>query len=128
MAENLYVTSTEASSGKSVVSLGLMEMLLRNVKNVAFFRPLINVEDGTENTDHDLLLLSTYFKLETPYKEMFGFTTKQALEYISSGRYEQLMEEIVAKYNSLADKYDFVLVEGTDFEGSTSAFELDINA
>ncbi|MBU2438840.1 MAG: AAA family ATPase, partial [Acidobacteria bacterium] len=121
MAENLYVTSTEASSGKSVVSLGLMEMLLRNVKNVAFFRPLINVEDGTENTDHDLLLLSTYFKLETPYKEMFGFTTKQALEYISSGRYEQLMEEIVAKYNSLADKYDFVLVEGTDFEGSTSA-------
>ncbi|MBU4330100.1 MAG: phosphate acetyltransferase [Acidobacteria bacterium] len=128
MAENLYVTSTEASSGKSVVSLGLMEMLLRNVKNVAFFRPLINVEDGTENIDHDLLLLSTYFKLETPYKEMFGFTTKQALEYISSGRYEQLMEEIVAKYNSLADKYDFVLVEGTDFEGSTSAFELDINA
>ena len=128
MAENLYVTSTEAKSGKSVVSLGLMEMLLRNVKNVAFFRPLINVENGSETKDHDIHLLSSYFKLETPYNEMFAFTTSQALEYISSGRYEQLMEEIVTKYNSLAEKNDFVLVEGTDFEGSASAFELDINA
>ncbi|NQT79000.1 MAG: AAA family ATPase [Candidatus Aminicenantes bacterium] len=41
MADNLYVTSTERKSGKSVISLGLTEMLIRNVDKVAFFRPLI---------------------------------------------------------------------------------------
>lgn len=128
MAENLYVTATEAKSGKSVISLGLMEMLLRNVKKVAFFRPLITATVDEEKKDNDVDLISSYFKLDMPYENSYAFTTAQALEYISSGRYSELLEEIVAKFNSLAEKYDFVLCEGTDFEGSTSAFEFDINA
>jgi len=61
MAENLYVTATESKSGKSVVSLGLMEMLLRNVDKTAFFRPLVNVRDDKQ--DHDIKLISSYYKL-----------------------------------------------------------------
>lgn len=128
MAENLYVTATEAKSGKSVVSLGLMEMLLRNVKRVAFFRPLITPEMGSGEKDHDIHLISTYFNLDIPYEDMYAYTTDEALEYITAGRYEELMEGIMSKYKSLEEKHDFVLCEGTDFEGSTSAFEFDINA
>lgn len=126
MAENLYVTSTESKSGKSVISLGLMEMLLRNVDKVAFFRPLVNVDK--DRRDHDLNLISTYYKLGIPYEDMYAFTTEEANNLITLGKYAELLEGIVDKYKTLEEKHDFVLVEGTDFEGSTSAFEFDINA
>jgi phosphate acetyltransferase len=126
MADNLYVTSTEPRSGKSAISLGLMEMLIRNVDRVAFFRPFIQA--GHDQKDNDINLISSYFKINIPYQEMYGYTADKANQLISTGRYEELLEGIVAKYKALEEKSDFVLVEGTDFQGSTSAFEFDINA
>ncbi len=41
MANKLYVAGTEPRSGKSAIILGLMELLTRNIKKVAFFKPLI---------------------------------------------------------------------------------------
>ncbi len=126
MADNLYVTSTEPRSGKSAISLGLMEMLFRNVDKVAFFRPFIHTNH--ERRDNDINLISSYFKMDIPYREMYGYSSDEANQLISTGRYEELLEGIVAKYKALEEKSDFVLVEGTDFQGSTSAFEFDINA
>jgi len=117
MAENLYVTATEAKSGKSVISLGLMEMLFRNVDKVAFFRPLIKVRSGPNKRDKDIDLISNYYQLNIPYESMYGYTTVEANQMISLGRYEELLEEIVDKYKNLEENHDFVLVEGTDFEG-----------
>lgn len=128
MAENLYVTATEARSGKSVISLGLMEMLMRNVDRVAFFRPLINGSDTQTQREHDIRLISECYKLEIPYESMYGYKTGEASNLISSGKYEKLLEGIVSKYKALEENHDFVLVEGTDYEGSTSVFEFDINA
>ncbi|MDR2727233.1 MAG: AAA family ATPase, partial [Deltaproteobacteria bacterium] len=42
MANNLYVTMTEQHSGRSGVLLGVMQLLLRQVRKVAFFRPVIS--------------------------------------------------------------------------------------
>jgi len=128
MADNLYVTSTERKSGKSVISLGLTEMLVRNVDKVAFFRPLIYVDSERKGKDKDINLISEYYNLDIPYDKMYGFSTEQANEMLSQGQYDELIEKIVEKYKYLEENYDFVLCEGTDFEGSTSAFEFDINA
>jgi len=43
-------------------------------------------------------------------------------------REAELIEGIIKKYNKLKEDYDFILCEGTDFESSLMAFELDINA
>ncbi|MFW6128769.1 MAG: phosphate acetyltransferase [Candidatus Aminicenantaceae bacterium] len=128
MADNLYVTSTERKSGKSVISLGLTEMLVRNVDKVAFFRPLIYVNSERKVKDKDINLISGYYNLDIPYYRMYGFSTEEANEMLSQGKYDRLIEKIVEKYKYLEENYDFVLCEGTDFEGSTSAFEFDINA
>jgi len=128
MAENLYVTATKSKSGKSLISFGLMEMLLRNLDKVAFFRPLINVDSAGFTKDHDLNLITEYYKLDIPYEKMYGYTQTEARSLISQGKYQELLEGIVEKYNELEQKCDFVLCEGTDFSGSTSAFEFDINA
>ena len=128
MADNLYVTSTERKSGKSVISLGLTEMIIRNVDKVAFFRPLIYVDSDKKEIDNDINLISDYYHLDIPYDRMYGFSTDEANEMLSQGKYDELIEKIVTKYKYLEENYDFVLCEGTDFEGATSAFEFDINA
>lgn len=126
MSKNLFITPTETRSGKSVVSLGIMELLMRAVEKVVFFRPLINVKPGKK--DNDIKLISSYYKLKLPYRKMYAYTTAQANKLITSGRHEELLEGIYNKYKEIEKDCNFVLCEGTDFEGSTSAFEFDFNA
>ena len=128
MAKNLYLTATEARSGKSVVSLGMMEILLRKTDRVGFFRPIIAEGTQGRKPDHDIHLISSYFKLEAPYQDMYGYRASEANDLISRGRAEEFIEGIIKKYNQMEKRYDFVLCEGTDFTSSTAAFELDINA
>ena len=126
MANNLYITSTESRSGKSAICLGIMELLIRNIDRVGFFRPLIRDNNG--KPDNDIDLISKYFKMDIPYNDMYGCTTTEANELIALGKQDELIERIFTKYNNIKDDYDFVLCEGTDFEGSTSSLEFDINA
>ena len=128
MSNNLYITSTEARSGKSLISLGVMEMLLGKIDRVGFFRPIINMDPGLKNPDNDINLISSRFKLKIPYEKMYGCTSKDVENLIAAGKDEEILERIIRKYNQLTETCDFVLCEGTDFASSTAAFELDINA
>ena len=125
MANNLYITSTEARSGKSAISLGIMEMLLRKIGRVAFFRPLVTTID---DRNESIKLISSHFNLKIPYDQMYGLTIKEAGDLVSHNRETELIDGIIKKYNKLKENSDFILCEGTDFESSTLAFELDINA
>ena len=128
MATNLFITSTEARSGKSGISLGIMELLFRNVERVGFFRPLINIDLDGDKKDNDIDLISRYYDLEIPYKDMYACTTTEAERLISLGKQDELFDRIFHKYETIKNSHDFVLCEGTDFEGSNTAFEFDINA
>ena len=125
MSNNLYIVATEARSGKSAIILGVMEMLLRKIDRVGFFRPIIS---GAHDHDHDINLISSYFDLRIPYDKMYGFTSTEVDNLISLGRRTEIIEGIINKYNQLSDSCDFVLCEGTDFVSSAAAFEFDINA
>jgi phosphate acetyltransferase len=128
MAKNLYLTATEARSGKSLVSLGLMEMLLRKIDRVGFFRPIITGRRHGQGRDHNINLIASYFSLEASHEDMYGYREGEASDLISRGRTEEIIEGIIKKYTQMEKRYDFVLCEGTDFSSSTAAFELDINA
>ncbi len=128
MAHNLYLTATEARSGKSAISLGVMEMLLRRIEKVGFFRPIINAGGSRNGTDNDIKLISSYFDLGIPYEKMYGYTAVEASDLLSAGKEEEIVEGIMRKYDELEETCDFILCEGTDFASSTAAFELDINA
>lgn len=64
MAKNLYVTATEAGSGKATLLLGTMYLLLKNVRSVAFFRPIIPDSVRPESRDHNVNLVLTHFNLD----------------------------------------------------------------
>ncbi len=128
MANTLYITATESKSGKSVIALGMMQLLMRNVRKPAFFRPIINRPATDFAKDHDINLLLTHFGLEIPYEETFAYTIQEARALINSGQHEILLDNILKKYKHLEANYDFVLCEGTDFMGKDAAFEFDLNA
>ena len=98
MANALYIAATEARSGKTAITLGVMELLLRKVHKVGFFRPIM------KKNDNDIQLISSYFNLKEHYNEMYEITVDDAATLASSGRQEEVLEEIIKKYNELQDK------------------------
>ena len=42
MSKAVYIATSEPESGKSIIALGLMRMLLGKTKKVAYFRPVID--------------------------------------------------------------------------------------
>lgn len=127
MYNNLYITATESHSGKSAIVLGMMQLLIRNMRKVAFFRPIIN-EPILDDKDHDINLMIQHFKLDLAYQQTFAYTLEEARQLINSGQRNLVIENILQKFRSLAQEYDFVLCEGTDFLGKDAAFEFELNA
>jgi len=128
MSKNLYVTISEAKSGKSAISLGLMELLEGTIQRVGFFRPIARVNEGGTSTDPNIDLIRTHFRLDDDVQAMYGVSASMAEEYVARGRFDDLMEIIIDRYKSYEETVDFVLIEGTNYEGVTSWFEFDTNA
>ena len=124
MSNNLYITSMAPRSGKAVISLGIMEMLSRRIRKIGFFRPIIP-EGGPDN---NIQLILKRYDLDIPYEAMYAYTHDEALDMIARGESDDLIKGIVAKYKNLERQCKFVLCEGTDYTGVSSAFEFDFNA
>lgn len=127
MYTNLYITATESQSGKSAMVLGMMQLLTRHMRKVAFFRPIIT-EPIWDDKDHDINLLLQQFKLNLQYSQTFAYTLDEARRLINSGQRNVLIANILAKFRALTETYDFVLCEGTDFLGKDAPFEFELNA
>lgn len=127
MSNTLYVAATEPRSGKSAVSLGLMELLTRNIKKVAFFRPLVDVDHSRGERDNTINLIRSQYGLDTEYEEMYGFTVTEASQLLAMGRHTEFIEGVMAKFQALGERADFVLCEGVELEGATASFDFDIN-
>ncbi len=127
MYKSLYITATDSRSGKSAIVLGMMQLLTRNMRKVAFFRPIINVPIF-DDKDHDINLMFGHFKLAQSYTDTFAYTLDEARHLINHGQRNQLIQNIIAKYHTLMETHDFVLCEGSDFLGQDASFEFELNA
>jgi phosphate acetyltransferase len=125
MSKNLYIAATEPQSGKSVIALGLMEMLSRRRARLGFFRPVVN---RAEPPDNDLALIAARYNLVPGETAVYAFTHDEAQRQIAAGRAGEVLKAILTRYKQLEEACDFVLCEGTDYTGVSSAFEFDFNA
>ncbi|HEX9416310.1 MAG TPA: phosphate acetyltransferase [Gaiellaceae bacterium] len=116
MPRNLYVTAMEPHSGKSVVALGLMELLAGRVERLGFFRPVV----GSEPDPRSELMRSRY--------ESAVAHALTAEEASTVQPYDELRKRVVAAYKQLENECDFVLCEGTDFAGAAPALDFGLNA
>jgi phosphate acetyltransferase len=128
MSQGLFITATKARSGKSAISLGVMEMLKRKVDKVVFFRPIISAAEESAQGDNDIKLIASYFNLGIPYEKMYGLTSSEVSDLLSLGKEGDIFDTIFGKFDNLKASHDFVLCEGTDLASSAATFEFDINA
>lgn len=127
MSNSLYVTTVEPYSGKSLVSLGLAELLLRRTKRISVFRPIIG-SDSPEERDKNIDLLLRYFDLDIKYEDTYALLRQEVVDLVAHGQYDQVLDRIFQKYKYLERNYDFVLCIGTDFDEGGSYLEFDVNA
>lgn len=125
MNKGIYIATLEPDSGKSVVSLGLMRTLLGKAAKVGYFRPIVDHKKDGEKDNHLDTVMSA-FDLDIKYDEAYAFTRADIIKKrnIRSG---DILDTIITKYKALESRFDFVLVEGSDFTGDGSVFEFDTN-
>jgi len=126
MNKGIYVATIEPNSGKSLVALGLMSLLLGKTAKVGYFRPIIGDLDGDEKDNHLNTVLS-YFDINMDYNKCYAFTRSEVLNLYNQGKSGDVIDEIIRKYKYLENQFDIVLVEGTDFSHENNSLELDIN-
>ena len=126
MTKSVFIATTEPYSGKSVIALGLVDMLLGKARKVAYFKPVINTSSA-EQKDAHIDTIVNYFKLDIPYEETYAFTRQEVMELIDAGKQGEIFDTIISKYKKLEEEYDFTIVEGSDFLGEGTAFEFDAN-
>lgn len=126
MSRAIYIATGEAESGKSILTLGLMRILLGRTRKVGYFRPIIEVADPSKKDNHIETIL-THFNLEMDYEECYALTGAEVIHKKTAGKDGEILDEIIKKYKALEDRFDFILVEGTDFSGEAVFVELDIN-
>lgn len=126
MGNSLYINTVEPDTGKALIALGVIELLLRKTSKVGFFRPIIiKPESGQQDEDIDLIL--NHFHLNQSYAESYGLFYRDANELLVHQKQDELLEIIIGKYKALANKCDFVVCAGSDYIGESSAFEFDLN-
>ena len=75
--KSLYISAQEKNAGTLFITMGMMEILKRNIANVAFFRPVIyskDIEDG------DISFVLQRYNLDMEYKDCYGFD----IEYVEN--------------------------------------------
>ncbi|MBC2745295.1 MAG: phosphate acetyltransferase, partial [Desulfosarcina sp.] len=108
-----------------MVALGIMEILSRRVGRVGYFRPIIPTG---QKPDNNIELIRQRYNLDQAYNETFAFTHNAAQALTTGNGSQAILKQIVNRYRRLQQKCRFILCEGTDFTGVSSAFEFDFNA
>ncbi len=105
----LYISAQEKNVGALFVSMGMMEMLKRNIDKVAFFRPIIPSKDVR---DRDIEFMVERYKLGMEYEECYGFDLDSLETLLASSGVDEVLGTLVAKFQKLGERYDFILCEG----------------
>ena len=140
VSSSLYITSTEADAGKTVVALGVLDLLATSVRRPVVFRPV--VADPAAEDPLVALLRERYGEPDGDAADdgpdrdtgpdadpdAVGLTWEAARALVDGSDTRRLVATLVQRVERLRERSDFVLVVGTDFTGPSPATELDLNA
>lgn len=126
MSKAIYIATTEPNSGKSIISLGLMQILLGKTAKVGYFRPII--EDPEEHKiDNHIHTILHHFEVDLKPEDAYAYTRSKVVQLKNQDKDDEIINHIIHKFKAIEDRFDFVLVEGTDFSGEGNIIEWDIN-
>jgi phosphate acetyltransferase len=123
VSRSVYVASPEGLTGKSAVALGLLDALTREVGSVGVFRPLTTTSSGSNEVDLIVDLLVSQPGISQSYDEAIGVTYDAAREDP-----DEALHIIVERFGQLTDRFDVILVVGSDYTDVATGTELSFNA
>ena len=126
MSKAIYIATSDQNSGKSIITLGLMSILIGKTAKVGYFRPIIEDFVDGEQDNHIETVLS-HFNLDIQFEEAYAITKSKLIKKKNKGKIGEVLDLIIEKYKKLEERFDFVLVEGTSFTGEGTSIELDLN-
>jgi len=127
MAKKIFIAATGTNIGKTSISLGLINSLLKKGYKVGYLKPIAQryKNFGEDKISEDVLLMKNNFALQGNLKDMSPFivereqTSKYILGKIISPEYK-----ILKAYKKIEKKSDVVIIEGTGHAGVGSVFNL----
>jgi phosphate acetyltransferase len=123
VSRSVYVASPEGLTGKSAVALGLLDALTRQVGSVGVFRPLTDAAADGPATDLIVDLLVSQPGIQQTYEEALGVTYEAARENA-----DESLHVIVERFGQLVDRFEVILVLGSDYTDVSTGTELSFNA
>lgn len=120
MARSIYIASLEGHSGKSLVALGMLDALARNVQAPGVFRPVTRSTDGD---DHVLQLLLAHDAVDLTYEDCVGVTYDDV-----HADPEAALATIVDRYRTVEQACEAVVIVGSDYTDVAGPTELTFNA
>ena len=103
-----------------------MNILVGMARKVGYFRPVISDPVNGARDEHIETMLS-YFNLDQQYEDAFVFTRSQIERLTNQGKQDVVISRIIAQYKALEERYDYILVDGSDFYPEGSILEFEIN-
>jgi phosphate acetyltransferase len=125
VAERLFLASLEPRAGRSLVTLGLMELLSRRLGSVGYVRPIVASSD---ELDPRIELIRRRYELEADASELCAYGSDEVAELMATGRTDEVFQTILELGKRMEERFDFVLYDGTDYSGAAAALEFDVNA
>ena len=97
MNKAIYVATSEFNSGKSMITLGLMSMLMGKVAKVGYFRPIVeDVEEGMH--DNHIETVISYFNLDIKFEDVYAITKIKLIKKKNNGQLGEVLDLIIEKY------------------------------
>ncbi|HEY0054330.1 MAG TPA: phosphate acetyltransferase [Pedobacter sp.] len=127
MTKTIFIASSEPYSGKSIIALGLVNMLLGKAKKIGYFKPIINDIELNQCDVHIETILN-HFKLPINFSDAYALTLQDAMRHLENKSQGEMIETVINKFKKLEENYDFTVLEGSDFNGESTAFEFETNA
>ena len=115
----MYIAAAEAATSKRGVALGVIEALQAQGHRVAIFRPLISSRDG----DRLAKSLFDVCHLDQPFADALGSTYEEIADDS-----DRAMSSLVAKMGTLRERYDAIVVIGSNFDDVSAPVEVSLNA
>lgn len=118
-ARCIYIASVEGHTGKSLVALGLIELMVRRVRSVGVFRPVVRSLDYEDAMGQRLV---SALGPNTTKRLGIGVTYDDV-----HADPEDALSKIVHHFNRLQSVCDAVVVVGSDYTDVASPTELAFN-
>jgi phosphate acetyltransferase len=125
VARSIYLASLEPRAGRSLVTLGLVELLTRQLGEIGYFRPVVRPSD---ELDPRTELIMTRYGIDRDPRDLRAYTAEEVGHLLADGRNDEVFKTVLERYKRIEGDHPFIVIDGTDYTGTAAALEFEFNA